>query len=49
LSSKIGILVTKEELMALYKDGNLVRKADAGLGAFDKEWKPGETPDHAGI
>ena len=35
--------------MALYKDGNLVRKADAGLGAFDKEWKPGETPDHAGI
>ncbi|TAY66541.1 hypothetical protein ELG88_09735 [Rhizobium leguminosarum] len=35
--------------MALYKDGTLVRKADSGLGAFDKEWKPGETPDHAGI
>lgn len=35
--------------MALYKDGNLVQKAGSGLAAFDKEWKPGETPDYAGI
>ncbi|NTE87208.1 protein L [Agrobacterium rubi] len=35
--------------MALYKDSALVTKATSGLDAFDKEYKPGETPPFAGI
>lgn len=34
--------------MALYLDETLVKKANPN-DAFSKEWKPGETPDHAGI
>lgn len=34
--------------MALYLDEKHVNKAKPS-NAFSKEWKPGETPDHAGI
>ncbi|WP_208152967.1 hypothetical protein U8C35_09605 [Sinorhizobium medicae] len=34
--------------MALYVDGNNVKTAKPS-DAFTKEWKPGQTPDHAGI
>lgn len=35
--------------MALYKDLTHLSEAETGREAFDKEWKPGETPPHAGI
>ncbi|HEY8358677.1 MAG TPA: protein L [Ramlibacter sp.] len=35
--------------MAIYKDEKLVVKAGTGLDAFEKEYKPGQTPPHAGI
>jgi hypothetical protein len=34
--------------MALYRDENLVVKANPHA-AWEKIWKPGETPDYAGI
>jgi len=34
--------------MALYQDGSLVQKIDPHE-AFAKVWKPGQTPDYAGI
>lgn len=34
--------------MALYRDTNLVRQGDPHA-AYEKVWKPGETPDFAGI
>lgn len=34
--------------MALYQDGSLVKKC-APHASFDKVWKPGETPNFAGI
>lgn len=34
--------------MALYRNAQLVVKADPHA-AWEKVWKPGETPDHAGI
>ncbi|MCO6050854.1 hypothetical protein NGM99_13805 [Mesorhizobium sp. RP14(2022)] len=37
-----------EEDVALYMDGNLVKEAKPHE-AFKKEWKPGQTPDYAGI
>lgn len=34
--------------MALFRDETNVKKANPS-DAFTKEWKPGETPPHAGI
>ncbi len=34
-------------MMVWYKNGHYLQKSDTA--AYDKLWKPGETPDHSGI
>jgi hypothetical protein len=44
---KSGLARRGEPHMALYKNPNWIGKSDHA--AFDKEYKPGDQPDHSGI